>query len=107
MQDASYAGSNLSVLVAHGRDFERKPVAEWQAAVLRATNKMRERLDFMTSGHHAVRTFVVRELPRFRRPIPIVEIAAHVRLPTSQVQSIVEELERNLFFLVRNPAGDV
>src|SRR5260370_16938484 len=107
MQDASYAASNRSVLVAGGRDLERKPVVEWEAAVRRATNKMHERLGFMTAGHHAVRNFVVRELSQFRRPIPIVEIAAHVRLPKSQVQLIVEELERNLFFLVRNRAGDV
>src|SRR5258708_18751930 len=107
MQDASYAASNRSVLVAHGRDFERKPVVEWEAAVRRATKKMHERLGFMTAGHHAVRNFVVRELPRSGRPIPIVQITAHVRLPKSQVQLIVEELERNLFFLVRNRAGEV
>jgi hypothetical protein len=68
---------------------------------------MRERLDFMTAAHHAVRTFVVRELSQSRRPIPVIEIAAHVRLPISQVQSIVEELECKLFFLVRNRSGDV
>ncbi len=107
MQQASPDRRNLSVLVAHGRDFERKPVVEWQAAVRRATNEMRERLDFMTAGHHAVRNFVVRELPRSGRPIPIVQITAHVRLPRSRVQSIVEELEHKLFFLVRNSAGDV
>src|SRR5437868_14080270 len=107
MRDVSYAASNRSVLVAHRRDLERKPVLEWQGAIRRATNKVHERLGFMTAGHHAVRNFVVRELSQFRRPIPIVEIAAHVRLPKSQVQLIVEELERNLFFLVRNPAGDV
>jgi len=98
---------NQSVLVARGPDFERKPLAEWQAAVRRATNNMRERLDFMTAGHHAVRTFVVRELAQVRQSIPIVQIAAQVRLPISQVQSIVEELERKLFFLVRNRSGDV
>ena len=107
MQQASSGSHNQSVLVARGRDFERKPLAEWQAAVRRATSKMRKRLDFMTSRHHAVRTFVVRTLPQSQRPIPIVEIAAQVRLPISHVQSIVEELERKLFFLVRNRAGDV
>ncbi len=96
-----------SVLIAHGRDFERKPAAEWQAAVRRATNKMRQRLEFMTAGHQAVRAFVVSGLARLQRPLPIAEIAARVQLPASRVQSIVAELERNLFFLVRNRAGDV
>jgi len=96
-----------SVLTAHGRDFERKPAVEWQAAVRRATDKMRQRLDFMTAAHHAVRTYVVRGLAQLQKPHPIVEIAAHVQLTASQVQSIVEELERELFFLASNRAGDV
>jgi hypothetical protein len=107
MQHGSSGHDNESVLIAHGRDFQRKPLLEWQAAVRRATDKMRERLDFMTAGHHAVRTFVVRELPQFQRPISIMEIAASVGLTVSRVQSIVEELERKLFFLVRNRAGEV
>src|SRR5260370_39047132 len=107
MKDGSSADRSQTVLIAHGMDLETKPAVEWQAAVRRGTNKMRARLDFMTAGHHAVRTFVVRELSQSQRPIPIVEIAAHVQLPTAQVQSIVEELERKLFFLVRNTAGAV
>ena len=96
-----------SVLVAHGRDFDRRPLDEWETSVRNATIKMRQRLDFMTPDHHAVRNFVVSGLARFQRPLPIVEIAAQVELPSSRVQAIVEELERNLFFLVRNSGGDV
>jgi hypothetical protein len=96
-----------SVLVARGLTFERKPLAEWQAAVRRSTTNIRRRLSFMTLDHHAVRNFVVGALPEVQRPLPVDEIAGNVRLPRSRVQEIVEELEHHLFFLVRNRAGDV
>jgi Alkylmercury lyase len=96
-----------SVLIGRGRDLTTTPIVQWQSAVLSATNKMRNRLDFMTLAHHGVRNFVVSGLARLRRPIPIVEIAANVQLPAPKAEAIVEELERNLFFLVRNGDGDV
>jgi hypothetical protein len=96
-----------SVLVSGGRELVRKPIAEWQAAVRRAAGAMRQRLSFMTAEHYAVRNFVVIGLQRLQRPLPVAEIAARVKLPVSRAQEIVEELERRLFFLVRNPVGDV
>lgn len=96
-----------SVLVARGCEFDRRPVAEWQAAVRRSTLKMRDRLAFMTVEHHAVRNFIVVELPGPQRALPLAQVAACVNLPASRVQTIIEELERKLFFLVRNSAGDV
>jgi hypothetical protein len=64
-------------------------------------------LAFMTADHHAVRNFAVTALARFNRPIPMSEVARCLRLPVSRVQAITEELERNLFFLVRDRAGDI
>ena len=98
---------NQSVLVAQGRDFDQKPAAEWRAAVRRATDQMRERLAFVTVEHQAVRSFAVMALPRLQRPLAVAEIAQHVNSPACRVQEIVEELERKLFFLVRNAAGHV
>jgi hypothetical protein len=94
-------------LLGRGRELDTQPVAEWQSAVRRATGNMRQRLGFMTAEHHAVRNFAVTSLPRFNRPIPLTEVASHVRLPVSRVQAITEELERHLFFLVRDQAGDI
>ena len=96
-----------SVLVAHEREFDRRPLAEWQAAVRRATHKMRDRLAFMTIEHHAVRNFAVTGVPEFQRALPLALVAAQVNLPASRVQTIIEELERNLFFLVRNAVKEV
>jgi hypothetical protein len=96
-----------SVLVGRGREFDRRPVDEWQAGVRRGTRKMRERLAFMTVEHHAVRDFAVTGLPRLQRPLSLEEMAADVNLPVARVQTIIEELERNLFFLVRDAAKEV
>jgi hypothetical protein len=65
-------------------------------------------LAFMTPTHHAVRNFVVRDLPRGGgAPLPAKRIAAMLRLELSRVIDVLDELERHLFFLVRNAAGDV
>jgi hypothetical protein len=65
-------------------------------------------LAFMTPTHHAVRNFVVRDLPRGGgAPLPAKRIAAMLRLELSRVIDVLDELERHLFFLVRSAAGDV
>ena len=69
---------------------------------------MKDRLAFMTPHHHAVRNFVVRELPRNHgQPLAPVQIAEALRLHVKQTVSLLEDLERHLFFLVRDAHGDV
>jgi hypothetical protein len=69
---------------------------------------MEDRLAFLTSQHHTVRNFVVRELPRNGgRPLHPGQIARATGMELPVVQTLLDELERNLFFLVRNGAGDV
>lgn len=69
---------------------------------------MEDLLAFMTPQHHAVRNFVVRELPRNGgKPLAPSQIAAGVSIGEGDVTGILEELERRLFFLVRDGAGDV
>ena len=105
-QDASQS-PELHVLLARGRDLEEMPLAEWQSSVRRGVDQMQQRLAFMSPEHHAVRNFAVTGLARLGRPLPVQEIANQVRMPESRAQEIVEELERRLFFLVRNTDGDV
>jgi hypothetical protein len=61
----------------------------------------------MTRDHHLVRDCVVQHLPRLRRPLSPRDIARGTGLEMSRVVTVLDELERNLFFLVRNRAGDV
>lgn len=60
------------------------------------------RLSFMTEEHHRVRDFVVVEIPRLGRAIPPDHIAKSTALSLDRVEAILEELERNRFFLVRD-----
>jgi len=69
---------------------------------------MDEFLAFLTPSHRAVRNFVVRELPRNGgRPLRIVQIAGALRLRPALVAGLLEDLEKHLFFLVRNAHGAV
>jgi hypothetical protein len=68
---------------------------------------MKARLSFMTRQHHLVRYFVVRWLPRLRKPIPPESIAAKLNLPLRRVNAILAELEQKLFFLLRDDRGHV
>jgi hypothetical protein len=65
-------------------------------------------LAFMTPRHHAVRNFVVRELPRQRgKPLQPAEIARALGLDLAVVSELLKDLEKHLFFLVRNAFGNV
>jgi len=61
----------------------------------------------MTAHHHQVRNFVVRELPRFGQPMPPAFVAHKLALPLTQVVALLDDLERRLFFLVRDEQGAV
>jgi hypothetical protein len=65
-------------------------------------------LAFMTPRHHAVRNFVVLELPRNHgRPLSPARIAAALHLEAALVIQLLDDLERHLFFLVRDRRGNV
>jgi len=64
-------------------------------------------LAFMSRDHHTVRDFVVRELPRQDRPLSPTQVAQVTGLTRQTVSAILAELERNLFFLVRDSEGNV
>jgi hypothetical protein len=69
---------------------------------------MNNQLDFMTPAHHAVRNCVVGQLPRNGgAPLSPMQIAAQLHLTLSRVVSVLDDLERHLFFVVRNTEGAV
>ncbi len=61
----------------------------------------------MSEDHHRVRNFVVAELPRAGTALPPAVIAARLDLPLEQVAHILDDLEKHLVFLFRNPQGEV
>ncbi len=72
-----------------------------------APEHIARRLDFMSHDHHLVRNYVVREIPRKGRPISPAEISTALDLPPERTTSIVEDLEKNLFFLVRGDGVEI
>ena len=96
-----------SVLLGRGRQILELPWETWEQHLAQVPQHSRDRLRFMTEEHHRVRYFVVRELPSRGRPLGPEEISSALRLPLEQVETILDELETKLFFLVRNERGAV
>ena len=96
-----------AVLKGRGSGFTDEPAATWEAHLAQAPEEFQKVLGFMSREHHLVRYYVVLALPRAGRPLAPGGIARDLGLPESRVKAILEDLERNLFFLVRNEDGAV
>jgi len=96
-----------NVLLSAGQMFTEIPMETWQQHLEQAPKDISKMLDFMTNAHHLVRNFVVRELPRVGKPLSPILISEELNLSLSKTIEILDELEKNLFFLVRNEQGDV
>ena len=96
-----------SILLVRGRALIPVPRTQWEQHVHQAPAHHAARQGFMSHDHHRVRYFVVRALTAHARPLGVAFIAAALTLAPAAVDTILAELERNLFFLVRNPAGEV
>jgi len=95
------------IILGRGKELRAIPDDAFLSAMHHLPEHMAERLAFMSRDHHTVRDFVVREMPRQNRPLSPRQIASVTALDLSRVSTILAELEKNLFFLVRNSAGDV
>jgi hypothetical protein len=91
-----------TILIGSGRSIERVADGEWRRGLEGAPAGIAARLAFMTRDHHRVRNFVVRELPARRAGIRVAAIARELALPAEAVERIVLDLEKHLFFLVRD-----
>ena len=96
-----------TVLRGRGREITGIPRSTWEEELAQAPAGIKARLDFMSEEHHKVRYHVVEQLPRHGRPLEPAAIAESLRLPLPRVGEILDELERNLFFLVRDEGGAV
>jgi hypothetical protein len=98
---------SAQVIVGKGRELRSMPDDAFRSAMERLPEHMAERLAFMTRDHHIVRDFVVREMPRQSGPLSPHQIASVTVLNFRRVSTILSELDKNLFFLVRDPEGNV
>ena len=83
------------------------PAMIWKKRVDQEKVDMPAHLAFMSEEHHRVRNYVVRELPRIGAPITPARLSEDLDLSTERVVATLEQLERHLTFLFRNPAGEV
>ena len=96
------------ILVGRGDKILEVPADTWREHLDLARTRSGTRLSFMSDNHHLVRNFVMRELPRNSgKPLSPEDIAQRLSLPLSTIITILEDLEKHLFFLVRNDAGEV
>lgn len=95
------------VLIGQGNGILEMPRAEWERLVLATPEHAENRLAFMTVDHHRIRNLAVRDLPRQGHPLAPEYFVERLGLERDRVVEILGELERKLFFLVRNPEGAV
>ena len=95
------------ILIGRDREMLEIPQATWKQSLEQALKHTQSRLNFMTHTHHQIRYFVVKELVVRQKPIEPELISEKLNIPISQVNILLDELERKLFFLVRNEQGAV
>jgi len=98
---------NDTILLGRDQHLVELPRRMWEKHLAQTPAHMQQRLAFMTAAHHQVRYYVVRELPRTGKAIRPDQIAAELKLPITQVISILNDLEENLTFLFRDEVGSV
>lgn len=95
-----------TVLIGGGPAFRRISTEAWKQALEKAPGRIAPRLEFMGEEHHLLRNFVVVRLPAAgREGLSPEHIALELNLSMDRCKSLLDELERNLFFLVRDPSG--
>jgi hypothetical protein len=95
------------VLLGRGKQILEFPLGTWKEQISQIPQHSQDRLRFMTEAHHKVRYFVVRELADRQKPVESESISEALNMPIAQVNSLLDELEQKLFFLVRDGQGAV
>ena len=96
-----------NILATAGDQITEIPREIWEQHEGQTLQDISKVLGFMTKAHHLIRYFVVRELPRIGKPIPPELISEELNIPLARTIEILDDLEKNLFFLVRNEQGEI
>lgn len=95
------------ILIGQGDSINEMPRPEWESHLRQTPEHAENRLAFMSGDHHRVRRLAVTDLAREGRPLDPEYFAEHLNLDPVRVVEILGELERKLFFLLRNAEGAV
>jgi hypothetical protein len=96
-----------TILVGRGDQITEITNRNWVENLKSVQHDLEPVLHFMSEEHHLVRYFVVREMPRLGGPIRPEDIVRELNLSLERTNTILEDLERNLFFLARNSSGAI
>jgi hypothetical protein len=96
-----------TILLGQGQQIIEVPQTMWKQHLDQTPEHGNAVLSFMTEEHHQVRYFVVKEIAISQKPIEPTLISERLKLPLDQVNHILDELEKKLFFVVRNEQGAV
>jgi len=96
-----------TILFGQERQIRKIPREAWEGHLAQAQQHSHTRFGFMSAAHQSVRYFVVRELPVRAAPVEPQVISQALMLPLEQVSGILDKLEKELFFLVRDARGAV
>ncbi len=95
------------VLIGREREIVTIRREAWEQGLAGRAPLIKARLEFMSESHHLVRNFVVKEIPQAGKPLSAELISRRLDLPLERVNSVLEDLEKNLTFLYRNKQGSV
>jgi len=95
------------LLLGLGRAMLPVPGALWQRIVAGQARRSATALRFLSADHHRVRDLAVLELPSQGEPLSPAWIADRLDLAPARVGTILDELERGMTYLFRNPRGEV
>ncbi len=79
----------------------------WEKQIQRAVRKVERSTRFMTAEHRLVHHYVVKELPRYSKPMAPDLVARRLNLDPARTVEILEDLERHLTFVYRDKEGKV
>lgn len=96
-----------SVRLGRGAAVELLRESEWWSALQGHLPSAGRRFDALSPLERAVRRAAVILVASTGRPVPPLAIAGEVGAPLAEVVAALAELERRLFFLVRDDAGEV
>ncbi len=96
-----------TILTGQGSEMTEMPRTTWEGHLAAAPERVAKRLAFMSADHHRVRYHVVEQTARRGTALPPADVAHDLELAPERVTTILDELEKNLFFLFRNDAGAV
>ena len=105
MENVNYMEEKI--LIGRDREILEISQAAWKQELAQFPQYSQARLSFMTDTHLLIRNFVVKEMVMRQKPIEPELISEKLSIPLEQVNLLLEELERKLFFLVRNEQGAV